>query len=110
MIGALLDVRGVRHALLLDRSGEVVTSVGAGHSRLDTALLVGEQALARACHAIVGSLQGQLGGEWQDLLLDVDDGPVLLTPHGDQLLLTAFDEVASLGRVRFAVRRLLGMA
>jgi len=33
---------------------------------------------------------------------------VLLTPYGPQILLTAFDEVASLGRVRFAIRRLLG--
>lgn len=38
----------------------------------------------------------------------MDGGPVLLTPHGNQVLLTAFDDVANLGRVRFAVRRLLG--
>ncbi|GGM19547.1 roadblock/LC7 domain-containing protein [Deinococcus aerophilus] len=110
MIGALLDVRGVRHAVLLDRSGSVVSSAGADRGTLDPAVLSGEQGLARAGHAVVGSLQGHLGGEWQDLLLDVDGGPVLLTPHGDQLLLTAFDDVASLGRVRFAVRRLLGTA
>lgn len=99
MIAPLLEVRGVRHAALVDARGTVVTAAGEG----------ADPALVQAGRAVMGSLSAALGqGAWQDLLLDVDGGPVLLTPHGDQILLTAFDDVSSLGRVRFAVRRLLG--
>lgn len=98
MIGQLLEVRGIRHVALIDPQGGIVKSAGGG----------ADVSVAQAGRAVVASLQAALGpGEWQDLLLDLEGGPVLLTPHGDQVLLTAFDEVASLGRVRFAVRRLL---
>lgn len=99
MIAPLLEVRGVRHAALMDERGQVITAVGEGV----------DPSVVGAGRAVIGSLQGALGqAGWQDLLLDVAGGPLLLTPHGTQLLLTAFDDVASLGRVRFAVRRLLG--
>lgn len=98
MIGQLLEVRGVRHVALIDARGGIVTSAGGGS----------DISVVQAGRAVVGSLQAALGQSgWQDLLLDVEGGPVLLTPHGDQVLLTAFDDVASLGRIRFAVRRLL---
>ncbi|MEW6421609.1 MAG: roadblock/LC7 domain-containing protein [Deinococcota bacterium] len=98
MIQQLLEVRGIRHVALIDSAGRIVTSAGSG----------ADISVVQAGRAVVGSLKAALGqGEWQDLLLDLEDGPVLLTPHGDQVLLTAFDEVSSLGRIRFAVRRLL---
>ncbi|GAA5531638.1 roadblock/LC7 domain-containing protein [Deinococcus metallilatus] len=99
MIQQLLEVRGIRHVALIDPAGGIVTSAGGG----------ADISVVQAGRAVIGSLRAALGqGEWQDLLLDLEGGPILLTPHGDQVLLTAFDEVASLGRIRFAVRRLLG--
>lgn len=104
MIAALLEVRGVRHALLVGHMGEVVAQAGVEASQLG-----GDVGLVAAGRAVIGSLQSQMNSEsWQEMVLDVDSGPVLLTPHGDQVLLTAFDDVANLGRVRFAVRKLLG--
>lgn len=98
MIVQLLEVRGIRHVALIDAAGGIVSSAGGGS----------DISVVQAGRAVIGSLQAALGQSgWQDLLLDVGDGPVLLTPHGDQVLLTAFDDVASLGRIRFAVRRLL---
>ncbi|GGR46552.1 hypothetical protein GCM10008959_04440 [Deinococcus seoulensis] len=106
MIEALMDVRGVRHTALVANDGRVVARAGLTDEHLGA-----ELTLIAAGRAVIGSLQANLNtGDWQELLLDVEGGPVLLTPHGDQILLTAFDEVASLGRVRFAVRRLLGTA
>lgn len=106
MIDELLDVRGVRHTLLVDSAGEVVTSAG-----MDAIQLRKELELVASGRAVIGSLQSTLkAGQWQELLLDVDGGPVLLTPLGSQILLVAFDDVANLGRVRFAVRRQLGTA
>lgn len=104
MFDSLMDVRGMRHILLIDEAGSVVTSAG-----ISPAALKDELGLVASSKAVIGSLQGNLEAPgWQELLLDVDGGPVLLTPHGSQILLTAFDDVSSLGRVRFAIRRLLG--
>ena len=93
----LLDVRGVRQAALLDEQGEIVLQAG---GEPDTGI-------AQSGRAIAASLIATLGGELQDLLIDLEGGPVLLTPHGDQTLMTCFDDVANLGRVRFAIRKLL---
>jgi len=93
----LLDVRGIRHAALLDAQGRVVVQAG---GEADTTI-------AQAGRAVAASLVATLGGDLQDLLIDLEDGPVLLTPHGDETLMTAFDDAANLGRVRFAVRKLL---
>ncbi|MFC3721233.1 roadblock/LC7 domain-containing protein [Deinococcus metalli] len=103
MMDTLMAVRGMKHVLLIDLSGSVVSSAG-----LEPAFLKRELGLIAAGKAVIGSLQSSLGAtEWNELLLDVDGGPVLLTPFGPQILLTAFDDVTSLGRVRFAVRRLI---
>ncbi|ACO46168.1 roadblock/LC7 domain-containing protein [Deinococcus deserti] len=106
MIGPLLEVRGIRHAALLDADGHVVTSAGIG---ADQAAQLG--VLVASARAVIASLRSATGASaWTELMLDVAGGPLLLTPHGDQVLLAAFDDVSSLGRVRFAVRRLLGKA
>ncbi len=99
MIASLMDVRGVRYAALVDTTGQAVMQVGAQP----------DLSVAVSGRAMIGSLKNAMGAaDWKDLLLDLEGGPVLLTPLGDQVLLTAFDDVASLGRVRFAVRRSLG--
>lgn len=104
MIDSLLEVRGVRHSALVGLDGKIVAKAG-----LKDTDVPAELTLVAAGRAVIGSLQSNLNTpDWQELLLDVDGGPVLLTPHGNQVLLTAFDDVANLGRVRFAVRRLLG--
>ena len=103
MIENLIDVRGVRHTALVGPDGKIVAKAG-----LKDTDVPAELTLVAAGRAVIGSLQSNLNTpDWQELLLDVDGGPVLLTPHGNQVLLTAFDDVANLGRVRFAVRRLL---
>ena len=93
----LLGVRGIRHAALLGAEGGVVAQAGGDP----------DTSIAQAGRAVAATLIAMLGGQLQDLLIDLDGGPVLLTPHGDQTLMTAFDDTANLGRVRFAVRKLL---
>ncbi|WP_309570518.1 roadblock/LC7 domain-containing protein [Deinococcus sp.] len=104
MLDTLMAVRGMKFVLLIDQNGSVV-----GSSGLEPAFLKRELGLIAAGKAVIGSLQSSLGSsEWTELLLDVEGGPALLTPFGPQILLTAFDDVISLGRVRFAIRRLIG--
>ncbi len=95
-----MEVRGVRYAAMVDEAGKSVMTVGDQTPDLN---------LAVAARAMIGSLQAAMNAtKWDDLLLDIDGGPVLLTPVGEHILITAFDDLASLGRVRFAVRRALG--
>lgn len=95
-----MEVRGVRYAALVTAAGQPMMVVGEESPELDVAL---------SARAMIGSLKTAMGaGEWNDLLLDLGGGPLLITPVGDEILMTAFDDVASLGRVRFAVRRALG--
>lgn len=104
MIDALLDVRGVRYATLVDAQGQVMLHAGAGNPDVE---------VVNTARAMLSSLKSAMGAtEWKDLLLDLEYGPMLLTPLPvrDQVMLVAFDEVASLGRVRFAVKRAIGQA
>ncbi len=98
---ALLEGRGIRAAVLYDEGGEVLDSAG------------GEEATAgllTPALATLQTLEKTLGADgWNDLLLDLESGPVLLTPapFGGQVLAVAFSDLSSLGRVRLGVRRAL---
>lgn len=115
-LAPLAGVRGLRLAALLDERGQVCGQVRAqaeaGALEADAqgaGLTEADVTLVAAARAVLSGLQSALGAErWNDLLLDLDTGPVLLSPAGDLTLLVAFDEVGSLGRVRLAVRRALG--
>lgn len=93
----LEEVRGLRYAVLIDAQGNVEGHVGAE---------VPDPSVAATARAMLGSLQTAMGAHgWNDLLLDLEGGPILLTQLGDQILQVAFDDIASLGRVRFSVKR-----
>lgn len=93
----LQEVRGLRYAVLLDAQGNVE-----GHVGTETP----DPSVTTTARAMLGSLQNAMSAStWNDLLLDMDGGPVLLTQLGDQILQVAFDDIANLGRVRFSVKR-----
>ena len=98
----LLELRGVQRAGVVGEDGQLLTVAGPG----DT-----DPGLVAAVRAVLQSLQAATDSPgWNDLLLDLDGGPLLLTPCGPGLLLVQFDEVPSLGRVRLGVRRVLAQA
>ncbi|WP_027482678.1 roadblock/LC7 domain-containing protein [Deinococcus pimensis] len=94
-IESLLEIRGVRHAALLAESGAVMEAAGR----------IPDLAVLGAAQAVSTSLVEALGGEFRDMVVDFEDGPVLFTSLGNRTLFTAFDDVANLGRLRFALRR-----
>lgn len=99
MIEALLEVRGIQAAALVDAKGNITSQVGQEEPDLT---------IIAAARATLSSLQKALETpKWNDLLLDLDGGPVLLVPVEDSILMTRFDDVAHLGRVRFAIKRVL---
>jgi hypothetical protein len=108
LIQGLLGVAGLRSATLYRGSGEVLALASQPGRQTDLAL-------APAALAIISALEGTLGGSWQDLVLDLDTGAVLLQPISANnlavmaplgVLMLDFDDLAGLGRMRFAARRL----
>lgn len=98
MLNQLLNVRGVKLAALFDSDGALLQHAGAAP---DPTLVVTGRAVA-------GSMvQALEGGALRDLVIDFETGPVLLTALGERTLVTEFDDVANLGRLRFAVKRVL---
>ncbi|WP_339096730.1 roadblock/LC7 domain-containing protein [Deinococcus sp. VB343] len=98
-LAPLLEVRGVQGAALVGANGQVGAAVG--DSTIDPGLV-------GAARAVIQSLQAATDAKtWNDLLLDLENGPLLLTPYGDSVLAVHFDEVPALGRVRLGVRRVL---
>lgn len=101
MLEQLLKVRGVKLAALFGEQGQLLEALGG----------TPDAAVVAAGRAIAASLRGAVGGdELRDMVIDFEDGPVLLTNLGGHTLLTAFDDVANLGRLRYAVKRAAGAA
>lgn len=95
----LSETTGVRYAAVVKLSGELINQAG----KQDADIRLVAHTLA-TLNQIEAALEAK---KWNDLLFDLDDGPVLFTPMGTELLVTAFDDVANLGRIRFAVKRTL---
>ena len=96
VVESVKAIRGVRLVALMDATGNVMESVGGD---VDLKLVAAGRAVAGSLTATLG------GGELRDMVIDVEEGPVLLTSLGDRLLITCFDDVANLGRIRFSLRR-----
>lgn len=108
LMQGLLSVQDLHSATLYSADGQVQGSAAQPGQSPDLTL-------APAALAIVGALESNLGGQWQDLVLDLDTGAVLLQPISPNnlaalapigLLMISFSDLAGLGRVRFAARRL----
>ncbi|TSA83133.1 roadblock/LC7 domain-containing protein [Deinococcus detaillensis] len=96
-LGRILSTRGVRYAALVGPDSNPLGSAGTQPP---------DASFVRAAQAVAQSLSATVGDQpLKDLMMDFADGPVLLTPQSDNLLLVGFDEVGNLGRVRFAVKR-----
>ncbi|WP_261663704.1 roadblock/LC7 domain-containing protein [Deinococcus sp. Marseille-Q6407] len=103
LLDSLLEGRGIHAAALYGSDGTSLAEAGdVGSGPTIASLLV-------PARAIVQTLQQTLNAQgWNDLLLDLESGPLLLTPGQDgQVLAVAFDDLSSLGRVRLSVRRVL---
>lgn len=100
-LDTLVAGRGIHSAVLYGEGGEVLASAGGEESTAG---------LLSAAQAIISTLEQTLGAQgWNDLLLDLENGAVLLTPGmGGQVLAVSFSDLSSLGRVRLGVRRALG--
>jgi predicted regulator of Ras-like GTPase activity (Roadblock/LC7/MglB family) len=98
MLEDLMNIRGVRGAALVDAGGKVLSSAG---GELDASVVTAGRAVAGSLVSAIGS------GELKDMIIDFESGPVLLTTLGERTLMTAFDDVANLGRVRFGLKKVL---
>lgn len=103
----LAATRGVVSAAVASREGFVLDSVGGSDEDLE--FVAGVVASGLASSQALADLFGD--GELRQATIEYDRGPVLLVPlegeAADHLVLVVLDEMASLGRVRLQLRRLL---
>lgn len=105
---SLLSTRGVRRAAVASGEGFIVEGVGddEGDREFVAGLIASGLASSRALADLFGD------GDLIQATIEYERGPVLLTPlpgdAGDHVVVVVIDDIGSLGRVRLALRRMLG--
>ena len=103
----LLAVRGVQSAAVASLEGFVVEAAGPASGAADE--LAGRVAAALASSRALAELFGD--GDLRQATIEFEGGPVLLLPLPEPALehvaVVVLDELASLGRARLALRRVL---
>lgn len=102
----LLAIRGVESAAVASLDGFVLEALGNASGDADA--LAGRVAGALASSRAVAELFDE--GELRQATIEFEKGPVLLVPlpdpAADHVAVVVLDELASLGRVRLALRRM----
>lgn len=104
----LLSTRGVRRAAVASGEGFIVESVGEDDDDRDfvAGLIASGLASSRALADLFGD------DDLVQATIEYERGPVLLTPlsgeAADHVVVVVLDEIGSLGRVRLALRRMMG--
>lgn len=103
----LLATRGVRRAAVASGEGFIVEGVGEGAA--DREFVAGLIASGLASSRALADLFGD--GDLIQATIEYERGPVLLTPlQGEaegHVVVVVLDDIASLGRVRLALRRMV---
>lgn len=103
----LLATRGARSVTVASSEGLVVESVG--HDEGDVDVVAGLIARGVAGGRELASLFGE--GDLVQMTIEYERGPVLLAPlpnDREHVVVVVMDDLNSLGRIRLAVRRMLG--
>jgi hypothetical protein len=102
MLARLIEIPGVRAAVLVGREGLLIEAAGRGDERLREAL----SALGASALSVTEALGAELGaGPTVGALLEYDDALVSVDPLGEfATVVTLAENAASLGRVRHTLR------
>jgi predicted regulator of Ras-like GTPase activity (Roadblock/LC7/MglB family) len=104
LLREILEIKGIVALALFGRDGKLAESLGQPGA-IDLGF-VGSTVVSSVLAA--ESLLATLGqGRLSHMLLDYEQGPLLLSALGSYVLVTALDSDQSLGRVRFQIRRYL---
>lgn len=110
LLNQILEIRGVTSAAVVSGDGELIE--GASPGQVDMTFVTGLLASSLASSQVLAGLLGD--GEIVQIMLEYEQGPVLLTPlptaqaqGAGYLLVVTLDAVGNLGRARFQLRKLL---
>ncbi len=106
-LNRVLDIKGVTSAAVVSAEGFIVE--GASRNDRDLSFVGGVIASGLASARVLAELLGE--GEIQQTMIEYEDGPVLLMPldksEDSYVMVTTLDSIATLGRARFQLRKLL---
>ncbi len=107
VLSRALNIKGVISAAVVSGEGFIVEE--ASNSDQDLGFVGGIIASGLASSNVLADLLG--GGNISQVMIEYEEGPVLMVPletkEDDYVMLTTLDSIASLGRARFQIRKLL---
>jgi predicted regulator of Ras-like GTPase activity (Roadblock/LC7/MglB family) len=107
LLQQVLEIRGVSSAAVVSEEGLVIE--GASNDDTDIGFVGSIIASGLASSRVLASLLGE--GEMSQAMIEYENGPVLLMPLTNSsqsyIMVTTLDSLASLGRARFKLRKLL---
>jgi predicted regulator of Ras-like GTPase activity (Roadblock/LC7/MglB family) len=102
ILSEFLKLDGVSAAVVVGRDGFVIESVEAGE--IDTEALGAMASTGMGTSEAMGAELGK--GEMQQMLVELDLGPILLSPlSDDELIAIVGEKNVNIGRIRYELRK-----
>ncbi|MBB6099308.1 hypothetical protein HNR42_002746 [Deinobacterium chartae] len=99
------QIKGITAAAVVSLEGFVIESTSNGDAAVDLDFLGG---VASSSATSAQSLIDAFGkGKMNHMMIEFDEGPVLMSTLGDFMLLTTLESAQDLGRVRFQLKKFL---
>jgi uncharacterized protein len=105
LLEEVLGIKGITSVALVSEDGFVIESVTAPGNTVDLEFLGGVVTSSLAASQALAEFFGK--GEVSQVMVEFEEGPVLLAPVGGASLLATLDSAQNLGRVRFQLKKYL---
>ncbi len=105
LLEEVLTIKGITSAALVSEDGFVIESVTAPDNQIDLEFLGGVVTSSLAASHALAEFFGK--GEVSQVMVEFEEGPVLMAPVGTSSLLATLDSAQNLGRVRFQMKKYL---
>jgi uncharacterized protein len=102
LLGEFLKLEGVSAAVVVGRDGFVIESAASGKVDIDAL-----GAMASTGMGTSEAMGNELGkGELKQMLVELDRGPILLSPLStDELIAIVADPAVNIGRIRYELKK-----
>ena len=105
LLEEIVQIKGLTSAALVGHDGFVIESATAEGYDIDLDFLGGVATSSFAASQALSEFFGK--GDVNQVMVEFEEGPVLLSPVGDTSLLATLDSSQNLGRVRFQLKKYL---
>jgi uncharacterized protein len=105
LLEEVLSIKGITSVALVSEDGFVIESATLPSNPIDLEFLGGVVTSSLAASQALAEFFGK--GEVSQVMVEFEEGPVLLAPVGGANILATLDSAQNLGRVRFQLKKYL---